>query len=370
MEETMQHKYPKIKSKVSMNHNINMRVSNSTLFFIFVIFSLSSINSIKSKTHLSNYLTVNTSNINSKSNTIQELPISRDSMSIKQNNNNVNNNYNTIGNTKQSIDNTLTEQNKIYDNSEEAKINNIKSTIYIDPVELSCDIKYLEKTSFSFTPATNVIYYTVISPRNPYYNFKAELSEINQLGKNVDIEITNVEVYMDKSFKERIFVDQYNNNIIFRDRWVIVTTLNKTVSEVSIDYTYFSERSILISKNQESDMIKLTIFNPYNQVLPYDIDIRLTGFSSLDTGKLKLPFDSSLREFTYKRGNSVLDNGIEISTKKNIEPFTQYEMFLSLPMEIKSCDAGFINIVYYSLIGLTGVFIIASLLTIFNIYKE
>jgi hypothetical protein len=283
---------------------------------------------------------------------------------LKQNNFNLS----TISNPINTNDTKLLEKpQKIYDNNDEARISKTQISVFIDPIDLGCDLKFLEKSSFVFNPPTNIIYYTVISPRNSYYNFKVNISNTIM---DIGLKIVDVQVYVDKSFREKTFVDQYNNNLSFRDRWVIVVTLNKPVHEIELDFNYLSERSILIKQEENTNLVKLTFFNPYNQKIPYDIGISFTGFMYLTASKLKLPWDSKIREFTYKKNNKVYDNGLEITSSRELDSFAQYELFLSLPLELKTCDTGFIKVVYYSLIAVTIVFGLASLFTIYTVYKE
>ena len=262
------------------------------------------------------------------------------------------------------------EKNKVLEKSKEefqnenqAKINFIQTTIFIDPEQLICDVKYQEIASFSFSIPQLTIYYTIISAKTPYYNFS-----VSSLTDGV--QVSNMSVFVDKSFKDTGFIDEFNNSINFKDRWIIAVDFKAPTMEVDLKFLYFSERAMLIDQTDKTNLLKLTLFNPYNQSISHKVDLRLTGFNTLSKNLLKVPNDTKIELFNYLRNSKVMSNGFLVSFERLINPFTQYEMFLSLPMEIKTCETGFLNVVYYTLIVVTVVFVLISLLSALHIYKE
>ena len=331
------------------------------LLYIFFIISCFNSNNVFCSTITSNSKNLNTNTLFSNN----ESPMTGVGLSLA---NQIPQSHTTSHQNNESLKSALRDNPEM--NNKDSKINNIKSNVIIDPAELACDIKHNDIVSFDLLEPTNVIYYTVISPRNPYYSFNAKLLESDLIAIDTSLKITNMEVYVDKSFREKKFIDEFNNSVSFRDRWVIATYLNKPVSNIELSYSYYSERAILINQIDGVNLLKLTFFNPYNQNINYNINLRFSGFKELNTTDLKLPYDSTIRNFDYKRNGKNYSNGVEISSMKSIRPFTQYELFMSLPMELKTCEAGFISIVYYSLIGVTVFFTIASLITVFVVSKE
>ena len=138
----------------------------------------------------------------------------------------------------------------------QAELGNIKNTIaeiensiFINPKLNGCNIKFNEKTKFAFENPTNTIYYTIISKKLPLYNFIPSISDDD----NNHASISSFNLYKDKSYRQRQIItadqqlDATANNIKFRDRWVIEVILSRPVTRISINFSYYGERAILIN---------------------------------------------------------------------------------------------------------------------------
>jgi len=110
--------------------------------------------------------------------------------------------------------------------------------------------------------------------------------------------------------------------------------------------------------------------NPY----PYDIknfkiDLTLLNFRKLSANDLIVPEFSVLTKVNLN--NQITQGkGFNISIKKNLPVHSEFFMQLALPMDIKTCDSGLANIVYYSLIGMTIGFVLISFSAVYFLYKE
>lgn len=269
---------------------------------------------------------------------------------------------------------TVNKSNIIYDLEQFNKIDKITGinyTLALNPANYSCDIGITQSVKFSFSKPTNIVYFTIVSSQNPLYNFSAFLKE-NDFKSN---SIIKFESYVDKTFNSKTFVDQTNNDIKFKERWVLISYLEKDVTQIDINYTYLSERSLMVNNHDKTNFMQLNIFNPYDQLISYDISFQIIGFENLDVTKLRLPSDVSIKMINSNSNinnlNLVSDNyGIQLSTSKNIDSHNQYELFLSLPQQISNCDAAFMEIIFYSMLGISSIFILSTLFTVYYLSKE
>lgn len=250
------------------------------------------------------------------------------------------------------------------------RINNIDYKMNLNPNKYSCDIAVIQSVSFSFLKPTNVIYFTIVSSEHQLYNFSSYLD--NNSSSN---SIVKFESYVDKTFNDKSYMDQNNVDIKFKERWVLITYLANEVTDVNINYTYLSERSILINNNDKTNFLRLTIFNPYDHTISYGIFFDIVGFENLDITQLRLPADVSVKIIKPNLDSNNLnlntnDYGIELSTNKMISTHNQYELYLSLPQQISDCDIQFMQVIFYSMLGISCFFIISTVLTVYYLSKE
>lgn len=250
------------------------------------------------------------------------------------------------------------------------RINNIDYKMNLNPNKYSCDIAVIQSVSFSFLKPTNVIYFTIVSSEHQLYNFSSYLD--NDSSSN---SIVKFESYVDKTFNDKSYMDQNNVDIKFKERWVLITYLANEVTDVNINYTYLSERSILINNNDKTNFLRLTIFNPYDHTISYGIFFDIVGFENLDITQLRLPADVSVKIIKPNLDSNNLnlntnDYGIELSTNKMISTHNQYELYLSLPQQISDCDIQFMQVIFYSMLGISCFFIISTVLTVYYLSKE
>lgn len=245
-------------------------------------------------------------------------------------------------------------------------IERMTTLVTINPKLNICDLVYEDQVSFVFSSPMNQIDHIIVSQKNPYYNFKATIVSEGP----PSVKITGIKIYQDKSFRERTFVDDSNNKITFRDRWLVSITLDKEITEATVKYSYYAERALLIDDSGRNDLVEIALFNPYKTNIPYELKIDLLNFSTLDKDRIILPYGATASELSYKSNGIIKDNGVQIHIQRFFSAHSQYEFNLTLPLEISTCDAEFVNAVYYGLVGMTLTFIVFSVLTVLYLYKE
>jgi hypothetical protein len=241
-------------------------------------------------------------------------------------------------------------------------IKEIENTILVSPKMNGCNIKFDEKTSFTFENQTEIIHYTIISKRLSLNSFIPYISEED----NNKTSITSFNLYKDKSNRQRTVIneekDDSKNSIKFRDRWVVEVNLSKPVLRVSINFSYYGERAILINTKSNSNILNLSLFNPYSESFPYKINLLLVDFDNFNTENIFLPENSLLKQ----RSNKIN----EIQMHRYFDSHSEYDFTLTFPLEINSCDGNFLNMMYYGLIGMTSVFAIISVAIVIYMSKE
>ena len=277
---------------------------------------------------------------------------------------------------------SLTSSYETIENLPIGTISSITNTIYIDPKELKCNIKFIERASFFFRIPTDIIYYTIISKKLPLFDFDANISLNSDINNKINdlnnLKALSVDLYQDKSFKERQFTDDYLNSLYFRDRWVVAVKLNKKVSKIEIDFSYLGERAILIDEKERINIVKLSLFNPFNESFPYIISLILSGISKDTLDLIKnnssnpesLPNGSTINNYVFKKKDKVIGNGLEIKMNKYFESHSQYEYDFAIPLVIQTCDGSFFGIMYYILVIMTVLFVAISVATLSFLYKE
>lgn len=249
--------------------------------------------------------------------------------------------------------------NRLDDNFATSNNNEIVSLsrIYImDTVLKSCDIPVLERIQFKFPTQKDKIEYVVISKKVPMYGFKV----VPYNNKNV--EIVDTKLYKDTSFKTRVFVDNDNKKMAFRDRWMISVKLNKPVNEIGLEFSYSLQRIIIIDSISETNFLKIELINSYSYDIPNHTTVfRLLNIDEKYMNSLRLPIDTIMTR---------VPSGFEITSHNIFKKHVEYEVQLTLPFLISSCEGSVASIVYYGLIGMSLVFLIISIYTLIYLYKE
>jgi hypothetical protein len=236
-------------------------------------------------------------------------------------------------------------------------IESMNQIFTLDTIKKSCDVHVTEKVNFKFPVLSDKINYIIISKKTPLYGFTAEVT-----GKSKNsVKVNGVKLYQDSSFRQRIFVDTEGRRLSFRDRWMVSVSLSNPVQEIEIDFNYSMQRAVLIDSIGEANYLKFTLINPLNTINNYKFSINLLGFQNLKPETLKIPMDSIIKKVPY---------GIEIETKRQYRKHSEYEINLSLPYELTSCEGNIVNVVYYGLIGMSVLFIVMSIFTLAFVYKE
>lgn len=234
-------------------------------------------------------------------------------------------------------------------------INDIRNSIYIDPINLNCNIKFIETIDLAFNNPTDTVYYIVISRKLSLRSFSPSLL-------NKDISIIRYEVYNDLSHKQRTFYDEdEKRKLSFRDKWLICITLSKPVKRIQINIEYYADRGVLIDNESEDNIIDLSFFNPYSTSINYMIFIVLSNIKDFDIKRMSIPYDAVINN---KKENK------EIYIHRTFHSFTKHDISLYLPLFISDCDGGFINFLFYGLILSTTTFGFISLMTLIYLYKE
>jgi hypothetical protein len=236
-------------------------------------------------------------------------------------------------------------------------ITSMDQSFILDAFKKSCDVQVSEKVNFKFPAYSDKINYIIISKKTPLYGFGAQV-----VGKtNNNVKVVSVKLYQDSSFRQRIFVDTEGRRLSFRDRWMISVGLSSPVQEIEIEFNYSMQRAVLIDSIGEANYLKFILINPLHTINNYKLSINLLGFQNLKVENLKVPMDSMIKNVPY---------GIEIETKRQYRKHSEYEVNLSLPYELTSCEGNIVNVVYYGLIGMSVLFIIMSIFTLAFVYKE
>jgi hypothetical protein len=228
----------------------------------------------------------------------------------------------------------------------------------------SCDLNVKERVRFKFTNPTSIIDYIIISKKIPLFGFTVR--EINDPNTNLVNQnlITSSNVFQDSSFKQRIFVDSSGKRLIFRDRWLISTHLNREVDEIQLEFEYYMQRALLIDSDNNQNLLKIELINPSsNDILNYQLQINLFNFKRLHAEDLTIP--------PYAVINVSKNNkSVTITSPKQFEKHSEYDLNINLPLEIDSCEGNLVNVVYYGLIGMSAVFVLVSIATLAFLYKE
>jgi hypothetical protein len=223
----------------------------------------------------------------------------------------------------------------------------------------NCDVQVIDRIKFKYPNPTLKVEHMIISKKMPLYGFKVSSREL-------DVQISNINIFQDTSFQQRFFVDENNNFLSFRDRFLVTAELSKAVTEIELEFEYNMQRAILIDNNTQLNNLKAMMINPYHFDLEnYRIIINLLNFRNIDLNYLKIPAESSLRSYTEKRGR-----GIQISQVRKFNTHAEFEMTVSLPMEIYTCEGNIVNLVFYGLLGISIIFVIMSIWTFARLYKE
>lgn len=238
------------------------------------------------------------------------------------------------------------------------KINQVKTTIHIDPMSLHCNIKFTETVIMSFQSPTDRIYYIIISKKLLFKDFKPSLSLSH---RNDDVSILKYEILNDLSYKQRKFYDENKKEISFRDKWLITLTLNKEVKEIQLNIEYSSDRALLVDASSKTNIINLSFFNPYNTSIQYIIFMIFHNVTTFEINRLSIPYGSVVNS----RGDSK-----EIYIKRRFKSFSHHEIKLYLPLLISNCDVTFINFLFFGLLVSTTVFALFSVLTVIYLFKE
>jgi hypothetical protein len=236
-------------------------------------------------------------------------------------------------------------------------ITSMNQIFTLDANKKSCDVHVSEKASFKFPSYSDKINYIIISKKTPLYGFAAQVvgTAINS------VQVTDAKLYQDSSFRQRIFVDTEGRRLSFRDRWMVSVSLSHPVKEIEIEFNYSMQRAVLIDSIGEANYLKFTLINPLNTINNYKLSLNLLGFQNLKPETLKIPMDSIIRKVPF---------GIEIETKRQYRKHSEYEINLSLPYELTSCEGNIVNVVYYGLIAMSVLFIVMSIFTLAFVYKE
>jgi hypothetical protein len=255
-------------------------------------------------------------------------------------------------------ENEKTEEIFIKENNEQnSKIKNIQgaSSIFtLDKKKGSCDIQVKEKISFVFPQKTNTVDHIIISKKTPLYGFVVE-----SLAPGIIVK--TVELYQDTSYKQRIFIDDEERRLAFRDRWLVTVALNTSVTQVDLEFSYYMQRAVLIDPINSYNYLNFNVINPYPEDINYKVQIKLLNFEDLDPDSLSVPNDTMVK---------VYPGGYEIESNTLFYGHSEYDLNLVLPMELETCEKGLVNIVYYSLIVMSSIFVFLSVITLFYISKE
>jgi hypothetical protein len=92
------------------------------------------------------------------------------------------------------------------------------------------------------------------------------------------------------------------------------------------------------------------------------MQINLENYPHLKAEDLKVPIDSLI--------STVDKNNIKIVTRRPLEKHSEYEINLTLPYELKTCEGNIVNLVYYGLVGMSALFVMMSIVTLTYLYKE
>ena len=239
----------------------------------------------------------------------------------------------------------------IYSNNNILSANNIYT---LNKLSNSCDVGVQERVKFKLESPQNIVDHIIISKKTPLYGFTV-------MAITPGVVINHFEVFQDASFKERIFTDSLERRLMFRDRWLIAVYLNKEVTEVELEFGYNMQRALLIDPNANVNYLNLNIINPYPNSINYDIKMKLLNFQKLDKDNLNVPYNTAIN--SYK-------NGLDMDMQTVFDGHTEYDVTILLPMEIETCERGLVDIVYYGLIVMSLSFIILSLITMYNLYKD
>jgi hypothetical protein len=246
----------------------------------------------------------------------------------------------------------------IKENAEQnSKVNTIASTTNIftlDKKKDNCDIQVKERVSFTFPKATKSIDHIIISKKTPLYGFAVDSHTASVIVKSIDL-------YQDTSYKQRMFTDDEERKLYFRDRWLITVSLNTEVKTVDLEFTYFMQRAVLIDPINNLNYLNFNVFNPYPEDIQYRVIIKLLNFDNLKDDELMIPNDTIVK---------VYPSGLEMESNTLFFGHSEYDLNLILPMEMETCEKSLVNLVYYTLIGMSFTFIALSLITMFYISKE
>ncbi len=253
------------------------------------------------------------------------------------------------------------------------KANTIKPTItkfnkqfIFDTNYRSCDIFIKERIEFQYTNPTDVIHHLIISKKNPLYGFAVNLPI------NSSLSIKKIEIFQDKSLRNRFYENKNHKSVrmFFRDRWLISVLLDKKVKRVILNYSYYTQRAVLIDPDNNKNVIKLYVINPYPYNLKnLNIQLLLLNFKHLKEKDLTIPAFSKLKQVNIDN-RQFKGKGFNISIDKNLPIHSEFFMQLALPMEIKSCETKLVYVIYYSLIAMTIGFALMSFSAVYFLYKE
>jgi hypothetical protein len=238
-----------------------------------------------------------------------------------------------------------------------SKINNIQGAtnmFTLDKKKGSCDVQVREKISFAFPAKTNTIDHIIISKKTPLYGFT-----VDSLTQGVVIK--SVDLYQDTSYKQRVFIDDEERKLVFRDRWLITVNLGTEVTHVDLEFSYTMQRAVLIDPINNLNYLNFNVINPYPEDINYRVLIKLLNFDDLHSDALIVPNDTLVK---------VYPGGYELESDTLFYGHSEYDLNLVLPMEMETCEKGLVNIVYYSLIAMSSIFVTLSLITMFYISKE
>ena len=270
------------------------------------------------------------------------------------------NNNNNIANSK---DNLTTKTKNVFKLNNNFSISKFEKHYFIDTKGKSCDIFITENVTFNYKSATTKIHHLVISKTDPLFGFVVSLPLDN---KHVTIE--NISVLQDKSL--RYFTDEDGYIGKFKDRWLISVTLSKKVKDVSLIFSYYSQRGVQIDNENEKNIVKLHMTNPYNfDINNINLDLTLVNFKKLNKNELGVPNFGKISE-------SFINNGmfkgktININMIKNLPYNNEFQLEIALPLEIQYCETFFVNVINYGLIAMITSFLIISAISFYFLYKE
>jgi hypothetical protein len=218
----------------------------------------------------------------------------------------------------------------------------------------SCDVGVKERIKFKLQSPQNIIDHIIISKKTPLYGFTV-------FAITPGVLFNHFEIFQDSSFKERIFIDSSDRRLLFRDRWLVAVYLDKEVSEVELEFGYNMQRALSIDPNANVNYLNLNVINPYPSSINYDITLKLLNFQTINEDSLNVPYDTVIK--SYK-------GGLDMEMQTQFDGHSEYDVTILLPMEIETCERGLVDLVYYGLIIMSFSFIVLSLITMYNLYKD